>query len=66
MFTFGAPFSTPLSGDWDGDGIDTIGIYAPASGAWFLRNVNSGGAASAAFTYGAPNMTPIAGDWNGL
>ncbi|MCB2224034.1 MAG: L,D-transpeptidase family protein [Actinobacteria bacterium] len=31
-FAFGEPGSVPVAGDWDGDGIDTVGVYDPASG----------------------------------
>lgn len=46
---------------------DTVGIYVPASGAWFLRNGNSPGPADTLFTYGAggAGLVPVTGDWNG-
>ena len=40
-FTYGSPGSVALSGDWDGNGVDTIGIYR--SGNFYLRNSNSTG-----------------------
>lgn len=48
-------------------GADTVGIYVPASGAYFLRNANSSGAADLVFTYGpsASTLVPLAGDWDG-
>lgn len=48
-------------------GAETPGIYVPASGAYFLRNSNSPGAADLVFTYGpaASTLVPIAGDWDG-
>jgi hypothetical protein len=55
----------PLSGDWNGDGICTPGLYDPANGVFFLRNANAGGPADLAFSYGPPNLMPIAGDWDG-
>ena len=47
VFTYGPSASTlaPLVGDWDGDGIETIGLYNPTTGAFFLKNSNAGGAA---------------------
>src|SRR5688572_2043548 len=38
-FQFGPPGAgwTELSGDWDGDGIETIGLYNPATGIFYLR-----------------------------
>lgn len=55
----------PLTGDWDGDGIDTIGVYDPRSSVWFLRNSNSAGAADLCFRYGTSNDIPVVGDWDG-
>jgi len=48
-------------------GTATIGVYVPASGAFFLRNANAGGAADTVFTYGpsSSTLTPIVGDWDG-
>lgn len=40
-FPFGNPGDVPVVGDWDGDGIDTIGVYRRPS--WYLRNSNSTG-----------------------
>jgi hypothetical protein len=47
-------------------GSDTVGIYVPAIGAWFLRNTNLAGAADIVFTYGAGgNIVALRGDWDG-
>jgi hypothetical protein len=53
----------PVVGDWDGDGIDTIGIYR--SGVFFLSNSNTTGIADIVFDFGMPGDQPIAGDWDG-
>ena len=29
-----------VNGDWDGDGIDTIGLYEPSTGIFNLKNAN--------------------------
>ena len=42
FFSFGNPGDVPVVGDFDGDGIDTVGVYR--SGSWYLRNSNSSGA----------------------
>jgi hypothetical protein len=56
----------PIAGDWDGDGITTIGLYDPAHSNFFLRNSNSAGVADLTFGYGpaAAGWLPITGDWN--
>ena len=35
---FAKPGLVPLHGDWDGDGVDTIGAYDPQYGVFFLKN----------------------------
>jgi hypothetical protein len=65
VFTFGGGGATPLAGDWNADGTDTVGLYAPATGAWFLRNANSSGPADVVFTYGPAGATPVVGHWGG-
>jgi hypothetical protein len=54
----------PVAGDWNNDGLDTIGLYHPASGSFFLKNANIPGGADITVSYGAINMKPVVGDWN--
>lgn len=42
-FVYGKPGDVPLVGDWNGDGVDTIGIYR--SKKFYLRNANAPGTA---------------------
>ncbi len=72
VFSFGPSGDrgwTPLVGDFDGDGTDTVGLYDPASGAFHLKNSNSsGGGADLAFTFGPggnAGWQPLIGDFNG-
>jgi hypothetical protein len=52
-----------VAGDWDGDGIDTIGTFN--AGSWALRNSNTAGAADINVLFGtAPGSRPVVGDWN--
>ena len=60
----GAETGTPIVGDWNGDGKDTIGVYNPANGVFRLRNSNSAGPTQIIFTFGSPNWIPLTGDWN--
>jgi uncharacterized delta-60 repeat protein len=62
-FFYGSPNDIPVAGDWNGDGIDTIGVFR--NGQFFLRNSNDTGFADLQFAFGAPGDIPIAGDWNG-
>ncbi|MCC6421119.1 MAG: hypothetical protein IT429_23020 [Gemmataceae bacterium] len=67
VFAFGSAFGIPVVGDWDGDGVDTIGVVESQGGVlvWFLRNANTVGAPDIApFAYGGAGWKPIAGDWN--
>ena len=50
-----------------GAGTDTIGVYATATGAFFLRNTNSSGGADLVFTFGpgGAGVVPLSGDWDG-
>jgi hypothetical protein len=59
----GAASHLPVAGDWNNDGIDTIGIYDTASGHWHLRNTNTGGAADALILFGNPSDLPLTGRW---
>lgn len=56
----------PVVGDWNGDGIDTVGVYNRSNGIYELVNTNAN-AATAAITaaYGSPGSWPVVGDWNG-
>ncbi len=54
----------PISGDWNGDGFDTVGFYRPSNGSFYLRNSNSAGPADIVFPFGTAQDRPVAGDWN--
>ncbi|MFE0593893.1 hypothetical protein [Micromonospora echinospora] len=42
-----------VTGDWNGDDIDTVGTVAPADvSVWYLRNSNTTGVAHVTFSYG--------------
>lgn len=62
-FVYGVAGDKPIAGDWNGDGVDTLGIYR--NGTFYLRNSNTTGAADVVFPFGASTDQPIAGDWNG-
>jgi hypothetical protein len=57
----------PISGDWNGDGVDTVSLYVVDTGVFFLTNTLQNGPADVVlyFGVGGDNITPVAGDWNG-
>jgi CubicO group peptidase (beta-lactamase class C family) len=63
----GGPF--PLAGDWDGDGVDTIGLcyLGPTEGpnTFYLKNNLSPGPADMTFEFGPVQGYPLGGDWDG-
>ncbi|MBI4915078.1 MAG: hypothetical protein HY825_04465 [Acidobacteria bacterium] len=62
-FPYGDPSDRAVVGDWDGDGVDTVGIYR--GNTFYLRNTNTAGNADLVIEFGAPGDVPIAGDWDG-
>ena len=63
-FMFGNPGDRAFAGDFDGDGVDTIGLRRDALGAAFLARANTSGRADT-LRFGNPGDQVIAGDWNG-
>lgn len=64
-FIYGVPGDQRLMCDWNGDGIDTPGLYRPSSGFIYIRNSNDFGVADVEFFFGNPGDIPICGDWDG-
>ncbi|MGI9608775.1 MAG: hypothetical protein ACR2NL_00630, partial [Acidimicrobiia bacterium] len=64
-FYYGNPGDTPLMGDWDCDGIDTVGMFRPSNGFAYLRNSNTFGVGEIEFFFGIAGDIPIVGDWDG-
>ncbi len=73
-FDFGPEGQTliPITGDWDGDGQDTVGWFRQSDHHWQLRNALSPGSCGApdgktvCFDFGPEQqtLTPITGDWD--
>lgn len=62
----------PITGDWDGDGVDGLGIFSVATGTFFLVDDPADSPAAALpadyalfLTTTGAGWLPIAGDWNG-
>ena len=62
-FSFGRAGDQPLTGDWNGDGTDSVGVWR--DGQVFLRSGIAGGPHDLSFAYGRAGDVPVAGDWNG-
>jgi hypothetical protein len=62
--TFGSANFRPVVGDWNGDGVDTIGVFDPQSARFHLRDANTPGAPNYVFLFGNPSDLPVAGRWD--
>jgi len=66
VIVFGEAGDLPVAGDWNGDGIDDLGVFrAPKLGTFLLR-VPQGGEIFTTQTvpFGSFGNLPVAGDWN--
>lgn len=65
VFQYGRLVDVPLAGDWNGDGIDQIGVFR--GGRWMLDLDGDGRWTDrdAAFDFGQPGDEPVVGDFNG-
>ncbi|MDH3605413.1 MAG: CHRD domain-containing protein [Acidimicrobiia bacterium] len=64
-FYFGIPGDVPFLGDWDGDGLDTPGLYRPSEGFAYIINRRETDIADQSWFMGDPGDIPIVGDWDG-
>lgn len=69
-FVMGIAGDRPLVGDWNGDGIDQMGLYRDSTGWFFLENQTlvwngCGGGETCFATPGLPGDLPAAGNWPG-
>lgn len=65
VFYFGDPGDKPFAGDFDGDGIDELGLHRETTGLVYYRNTLTEGVADHSFVYGDPGDLVFAGDWLG-
>jgi hypothetical protein len=64
-FFFGDAGDKPFTGDFDGNGVDTVGLHRESTGRVYFRNSNTTGVADADFIFGDPGDMLVAGDWDG-
>jgi hypothetical protein len=64
-FDFGDFGDQPFVGDFDGDGIDEIGLHRATTAQILLKYDLGAGGADVIFPFGEGSDTAIAGDWNG-
>jgi hypothetical protein len=64
-FDFGGEGFVPVYGDWNGDGVATIGAFDPVTATWYLRNEPGPGKADFIFPFGPRGSIPVVGDWDG-
>jgi len=65
IFRYGRAGDFPVVGDWNGDGVATVGFVR--GDRWYLRNSNSPGNPQIEFRFGGwqPGDIPVVGDWWG-
>ncbi len=66
-FPYGDSTDIPVTGDWDGDGLQTIGVVRKQNGGlfWYLRNTNNQGEHHVLIAFGMDTDIPVTGDWDG-
>jgi hypothetical protein len=62
-FMFGNPGDKPFAGDFDGDGIDEVGLHRETTGLVYFRHTLTTGIADNAFIFGNPGDRFVGGDW---
>jgi len=64
-YWFGVPGDRPFVGDFDGDGIDTIGVQRLGGAGIFVRQSHTTGPADASAFFSTEEDRFVAGDWRG-
>ena len=65
-YFFGNPGDKPFAGDFDGDGIDTVGLHRESTGLVYFRDSHTQGVADNEYIFGDPADQLVAGDWTGV
>lgn len=62
-YVFGNPGDKPFTGDFDSNGVDTVGLHRESTGLMYFRNTNTAGNAHFRFIFGNPGDRIVAGNW---
>ena len=62
-YIFGNPGDKPFVGDFNGDGVDTVGLHRETTGFVYFRQTHTQGTADSEFFFGDPGDRLVAGDW---
>lgn len=62
-YYFGNPGDKPFAGDFNADGVHTVGLHRETTGLVYFRNSHTQGVADAQFFFGDPGDFIIAGKW---
>jgi Tol biopolymer transport system component len=64
-FNFGTAGDLPVTGDWDGDGDETPGVYRQGDPGAFLLTNSFTSVIDFNFSFGSFDVLPLSGDWLG-
>ena len=62
-YIFGNPGDKPFVGDFNGDGVDTLGLHRESTGFVYFRQSHTQGIANSEFFFGDPGDRLVSGDW---
>jgi hypothetical protein len=65
-YVFGNPGDKPFTGDFNGDGVDTVGLHRESTGFVYFRQTHTQGIADAQFFFGDPDDRFVTGDWGNV
>jgi SpoIID/LytB domain protein len=63
---FGVPGDRPFACDFNGDGIDTTGVYRPGAATFYYRDSYAAGAPLHRVRLGNRGDRPVCGNWDGI
>ena len=52
-----------LVGDWNADGVDSVGVFRPSTATFYLRDTLSQSAANYVMPFGGAHLNAVAGPW---